>query len=46
MIALALEEALISAFREDIGMGDLTTFSIFDEMASAKGVFTAKNRGL
>ncbi len=46
MNQLELKELLLAAFSEDIGMGDLTTESIFSESQRGKGVYTAKTEGI
>ncbi|MEX0609393.1 MAG: carboxylating nicotinate-nucleotide diphosphorylase [Balneolaceae bacterium] len=46
MNSIELTEILSKAFTEDIGMGDLTTNSIFPSSASAKGIYTAKADGV
>lgn len=46
MNKLELNELLTTAFAEDIGMGDLTTNSIFPEYQLGKGVYTAKAEGV
>lgn len=46
MNQLELTNILNHAFREDIGMGDLTTESIFPETQIGKGVYTAKANGV
>ncbi|WP_428235635.1 carboxylating nicotinate-nucleotide diphosphorylase [Gracilimonas sp.] len=43
---LELKEILTNAFREDIGMGDLTSDSIFPKNQLGKGVYTAKADGV
>ncbi len=43
---LELKEILTNAFREDIGMGDLTSDSIFPHNQFGKGVYTAKADGV
>ncbi|WP_020404216.1 carboxylating nicotinate-nucleotide diphosphorylase [Gracilimonas tropica] len=46
MNQLELTEILKNAFAEDIGMGDLTTESIFPEHQLGKGIYTAKADGV
>lgn len=46
MNQLELTEILRTAFAEDIGMGDLTSESIFTEAQQSKGVYTAKADGI
>ena len=46
MNQLELKEILENAFREDIGMGDLTSDSIFPHNQFGKGVYTAKADGV
>lgn len=46
MNQLELKEILTNAFREDIGMGDLTSDSIFPHNQFGKGVYTAKADGV
>ncbi|MGN8225394.1 carboxylating nicotinate-nucleotide diphosphorylase [Gracilimonas sp. BCB1] len=43
---LELKEILTNAFREDIGMGDLTSNSIFPHNQFGKGTYTAKAGGV
>ncbi len=42
----ALKKILVDAFSEDLGMGDLTTDSIFPETQIGKGKYTAKADGV
>lgn len=46
MISIHLKEIIESAIREDIGMGDLTSGTIFDANHYSKGIFTAKADGV
>ncbi len=46
MIAIHLKEIINSALKEDIGMGDLTSGSIFDSSHISKGAFKAKADGV
>jgi len=46
MISIHLKEIIESAIREDIGMGDLTSQSVFDSDHISKGTFTAKADGV
>ncbi|MEX0719067.1 MAG: carboxylating nicotinate-nucleotide diphosphorylase [Balneolaceae bacterium] len=46
MNSIELKEILRQAFTEDIGMGDLTTDSIFPPDEVAKGIYTAKAEGV
>lgn len=43
---IQLKELLTEAFKEDIGMGDLTSESIFPESQQATGSYTAKASGV
>lgn len=45
MISIHLKEIIESALREDIGMGDLTSKSIFDADHYSKGTFVSKAEG-
>ena len=45
MISIHFKEIIESALREDIGMGDLTSKSIFDADQYSKGTFIAKAEG-
>jgi nicotinate-nucleotide pyrophosphorylase len=45
MISIHLKEIIESALREDIGMGDLTSKSIFDADHCSKGIFVSKAQG-
>ncbi len=45
MISIHLKEIIESALREDIGMGDLTSKSIFDADHYSKGIFVSKAEG-
>lgn len=45
MISIHLKEIIESALREDIGMGDLTSKSIFDTDHYSKGTFVSKAEG-
>jgi nicotinate-nucleotide pyrophosphorylase (carboxylating) len=45
MISIHFKEIIESALREDIGMGDLTSKSIFDADHYSKGTFIAKAEG-
>jgi len=46
MNQLELTQVLKDAFAEDIGMGDLTTESIFPKTQMGKGVYTSKANGV
>ncbi|HBQ59915.1 MAG TPA: carboxylating nicotinate-nucleotide diphosphorylase, partial [Balneolaceae bacterium] len=46
MNQLELTDILKNAFSEDIGMGDLTTNSVFPESQLGKGIYTAKADGV
>ncbi|MBO6572913.1 MAG: carboxylating nicotinate-nucleotide diphosphorylase [Balneola sp.] len=46
MISIHLKEIIESALREDIGMGDLTSKSIFDADHYSKGTFVSKAEGV
>ena len=46
MHSIYLTQLLKDAFAEDLGMGDLTSNSIFSETETAKGSFTAKADGV
>jgi nicotinate-nucleotide pyrophosphorylase (carboxylating) len=46
MISIHLKEIIESALREDIGMGDLTSKSIFDTDHYSKGTFVSKAEGV
>ncbi|GAB5410401.1 MAG: carboxylating nicotinate-nucleotide diphosphorylase [Balneolaceae bacterium] len=46
MNRILLKKLISEALEEDLGMGDLTTNSIFSEMDHAKGSFTAKAEGV
>src|SRR5690554_5637086 len=46
MHSIYITELLKQAFAEDLGMGDLTSNSIFSESDTAKGSFTAKADGV
>ena len=46
MINPELKEILLKAFAEDIGMGDLTSSSIFTSADKATGSYTAKTNGV
>ncbi|SMO63924.1 carboxylating nicotinate-nucleotide diphosphorylase [Gracilimonas mengyeensis] len=46
MNQLALSKIIETAFAEDMGMGDLTTESIFSGNQAGKGVYTAKADGV
>ena len=46
MISIHLKEIIERALREDIGMGDLTSSSVFDSHQVSKGAFTAKANGV
>lgn len=45
MISIHLKEIIENALREDIGMGDLTSKSIFDTDHYSKGTFVSKAEG-
>lgn len=46
MISIHLKEIIENALREDIGMGDLTSKSIFDADHYSKGTFVSKAEGV
>jgi len=46
MISIHLKEIIESALKEDIGMGDLTSQSIFNDGQRSKGSYTAKADGV
>lgn len=46
MISIHLKEIIENALREDIGMGDLTSKSIFDTDHYSKGTFVSKAEGV
>ncbi|MBO6622266.1 MAG: carboxylating nicotinate-nucleotide diphosphorylase [Balneola sp.] len=46
MISIHLKEIIENALREDIGMGDLTSKSIFDTDHYSKGTFVSKAEGI
>lgn len=46
MISIHLKDIIEQAIREDLGMGDLTSTSIFDRTHRSKGTFTAKADGI
>ena len=46
MISIHLKEIIQEALREDIGMGDLTSGSVFSPDHRSKGTFTAKAGGV
>lgn len=46
MMSIHFKEIIETAIREDIGMGDLTSDSIFDNGQHSKGAFTAKADGV
>lgn len=46
MISIHLKQIIASAIQEDIGMGDLTSNSIFDISDRSNGTFTAKADGV
>lgn len=46
MISIHLKEIIESALREDIGMGDLTSKSIFNADHYSKGTFVSKAEGI
>lgn len=45
MISIQLKEIITAALKEDMGMGDLTSQSIFDKNHTCKGTFIAKADG-
>ena len=46
MISIHLKEIIQEALKEDIGMGDLTSGSIFSSEHKSKGTFIAKSEGI
>ena len=46
MISIHLKEIIQEALKEDIGMGDLTSESIFPSAHKSKGTFIAKSEGV
>ncbi|WP_018128355.1 carboxylating nicotinate-nucleotide diphosphorylase [Balneola vulgaris] len=46
MITIHLKEIIARALQEDLGMGDLTSTSIFTPAQKAKGTFSAKAEGV
>ncbi len=46
MNQLELTSILQNAFQEDIGMGDLTSESVFTEKQQGKGIYTSKEDGI